>query len=353
MNDFKAMDQAGTCTTAAMDVRPWVNTRNNNIWDCLSSKWTVISGPAQYGVGLTAMGPAATGTDIGSALLPWRNLYLGTAATNNFVITPGATAAARVISIVDPLGAATLAYTNPNAALVQNFTNTSATSLNVVTDIQATTAGAETIGTAAKPFGVLYLGTAATNNLVITPAATGGARVVTAGDPGGADSLAYLAATQTLTGKTLTGAVITDTAKATAQFDAVIGTTGATLTNVVGMVLTVVPGTYRFYVNASGTSTGNGGTKYAFKYGGGAVITSIESTARAFTASAVAVTHQTSNADQAVLEGATAANISAVIEGTMVVGTGGTIQFQAAQNTAHVDTTSVYVGSSMTFTRIL
>lgn len=55
--------------------------------------------------------PSAGSGDLGSAALPWGNLWLGTAATNNFKFQPAATAAARVISIPDPLGPTNLVLT--------------------------------------------------------------------------------------------------------------------------------------------------------------------------------------------------------------------------------------------------
>jgi hypothetical protein len=59
----------------------------------------------------TSPRPALVGTSmIGSAAAPWLKLYLGTAATNNFVFTPASTAAARVITIPDPGGAATMNF---------------------------------------------------------------------------------------------------------------------------------------------------------------------------------------------------------------------------------------------------
>lgn len=147
-----------------------------------------------------------------------------------------------------------------------------------------------------------------------------------------------------------------DVALCTTQFDAVTGTTGATLTNVIGMVtdtMSIVPGTYRFYINISGVSTANSGIKLGLKQNNGCTLTSIESVARGFTASAVAVQHSTTSTDAASLFAQTAAVLDVVIEGTMVVATGGTIQLQAAQNAAHADTTSVYTGSYMSFTMIV
>jgi hypothetical protein len=142
------------------------------------------------------------------------------------------------------------------------------------------------------------------------------------------------------------------TVKVSTQLDAVTGTTGTTLTSVAGMVVTVLPGTYKFSVLVPGVTTANAGSKLAFKYAT-AALTSIESTARAYTASAVAVTHNTTTTDQTlIMDNATGVVIYTEIVGTMVVSTGGTITLQAAQHTAHVDTESVYVGGSMTFTRI-
>lgn len=352
-NNFRNYDQGGTCVLADMEVRPWINVANGNIWDCVSSKYQVINGPAAYAVGLTAIGPATAGNiPLGSALLPFQKLYFGTAATNNIILTPAATAAARTVTLDDPLGNDAIAY----LAATQTFTNKTLTSPAITTDIRATTAGAPSIGTALKPFGSLILGTAATNAFTFTPAALGAARAITIADPGGAATLAWSNPTsqQTLTNTTLsgTGIIQSDTGRASAQLDCNSGGTGNTLTNINGMSVTVAPGTYRFKVYLPGTSTANGGVKVAFKYTA-TVVTTIDATAKLFTASGVAVQHMTNNADQASLAALTAAaTIDTEIEGTMVVGTGGTIQVQGAQNAAHVDTTSFYVGSYVQFTRI-
>jgi hypothetical protein len=58
---------------------------------------------------LNAIRPfTAAGTDVGTAALPFAKVYFGTAATNNFVLTPAATAAARTLAINDPLANSTL-----------------------------------------------------------------------------------------------------------------------------------------------------------------------------------------------------------------------------------------------------
>lgn len=58
----------------------------------------------------TVLPSAVNTTDIGSTALPFVNLWLGTAANNNFKLQPAATAAARVISMPDPLGAVNMPY---------------------------------------------------------------------------------------------------------------------------------------------------------------------------------------------------------------------------------------------------
>lgn len=138
---------------------------------------------------------------------------------------------------------------------------------------------------------------------------------------------------------------------ATTQFNAVTGTTGVTLTNVIGMVLTLPIGTYEFEVNLPGVATANSGAKYGFKYTT-TVLTSLEATGIGHTASAAACQHTTTATDQATLYAETAAVLHTCIKGRMVVATAGTVQLQAAQNAAHADTTSVYVGAAMRFTKV-
>lgn len=145
-----------------------------------------------------------------------------------------------------------------------------------------------------------------------------------------------------------------DLSRCTTQFDAVTGTTGTTLTNVVGMLTdTLLPGTYRFRLNLSTTATANTGIKIALKWGTASMITSAQYTARAFTASGVVVTKGTTATDAVeLLDSAAGVVIQADITGILVVALPGTLQLQAAQHTAHADTTSVLVNSFMEFTPI-
>lgn len=139
----------------------------------------------------------------------------------------------------------------------------------------------------------------------------------------------------------------------TTQFDAVTGTTGATLTNVVGMVTdTLAPGRYKFTINLGTVATTNSGIKLGLKQSVASMLTSIEYQAEAMAAAASVNSRGTSTTDQASIVATTTAVIAVRITGTVVVGLAGTLQLQAAQNAAHADTTSVFVGSNMEFTRI-
>jgi hypothetical protein len=70
---------------------------------------------------------AANVYDLGTTATPWRNLWLGTAATNNFEFVPGATSAARVINILDPGAATTLDLTSNTTTTTSQLLHGSAT----------------------------------------------------------------------------------------------------------------------------------------------------------------------------------------------------------------------------------
>jgi hypothetical protein len=167
--------------------------------------------------------------------------------------------------------------------------------------------------------------------VITTPSNTTGSIVTTTG-------------TQTLTNK-ISGDIKRASASVTAN-----GTT--TYAIVTGLSTTVVAGTYKFRcVLPSTVASGTGGIKYGFKLTT-TVLTSIESTAMGFTASAVAVQHTTTATDLADLFTQAAVVILTVIEGTAVVGTGGTIAVHMAQNTSNASNTVALLGGTMEFTRI-
>ena len=147
---------------------------------------------------------------------------------------------------------------------------------------------------------------------------------------------------------------LSDVSRCSTQFDAVTGTTGTTLTNVVGLLTdTLEPGRYKFKLMLSCTATANTGIKAAFKWGTASMITSALYVATAKTASAVIVTKSTTATDQtAIMDNASDVVIAATIEGVFVVALAGTLQVQAAQHTAHADTTSVLVNSTLEIEKI-
>ena len=147
---------------------------------------------------------------------------------------------------------------------------------------------------------------------------------------------------------------LSDVSLCTTQFDAVTSTTGATLTNVVGMLSdTLEAGTYKFRLTVPCVATANTGIKMAFKWGTAGMITSAEYEAKAYTASGVAVTKDTTASDQALLlDSASGVVIFGEITGVIVVAIPGTLQFQAAQHTAHADTVSVYANAQMQIEKI-
>jgi hypothetical protein len=126
---------------------------------------------------------------------------------------------------------------------------------------------------------------------------------------------------------------------------------GAAASALTGLVHTVVAGTYAYKAVIQTLSTANGGVKVTMDLTT-ATLTSIQNVARAFTASGVACARSTTATDGATLYGATAAITQLVLEGTMVVSAGGTIQLNGEQNASHADETTFYTGSTFEMTRI-
>ena len=158
--------------------------------------------------------------------------------------------------------------------------------------------------------------------------------------------------TQTLTNKTISGAVDNDFAVLAAT-QTYTSTTVATAIS--GFSWSVVPGTYVFEANIPTTMTTNGGATISFKLTT-AVLTSIQYQTYASTATdnATAVSTQGTTTTDAtkVFDSATAAYTLVAIKGSMVVGTGGTFAWQATQNTSNTDTTSILRGSYALLTRV-
>lgn len=152
-----------------------------------------------------------------------------------------------------------------------------------------------------------------------------------------------------ISGTTISGAINSNVARTSSALTQNASTTYADVT---GLIATVVPGTYKFSAMLPSTvASGSGGIKYCFNYAT-AVLSSIESTAQGFTASAVSVQHTTTTTTQTDLFTQAAVVIFVQIEGTMVITTGGTVQVQMAQNTSNGSNTVALVGGTLTMTRI-
>lgn len=154
----------------------------------------------------------------------------------------------------------------------------------------------------------------------------------------------------TITGATMTGSISTGTVRTSAAVTANANTTYA---NVTGLSQTVVTGaTYKFrLVLPSTVASGTGGIKYCFNYTT-TVLTSIQSSAAGFTASAVAVQNVTTTTTQTDLFTQAAVVIRTEIDGSFVVTTGGTIDVQVAQNTSNASNTIAIVGGTFELVRI-
>ena len=277
-------------------------------------------------------------------------------ATINNTVIGGVTPAAGHFTTLDVTGATALSPTgsvtiNPSTTL--GIAPTGAMTINPTA---ASTMNNVAIG-GSTPLAGAFTTVDATTSIKLKGSSTGKAVIATANSsgsdytatlPAATDTIALIAAAQTLTNKTITGAIVSDWSRCSSQQDA---TSNITLANITGLVTTVVPGTYAFVVNLPGTATANGGIKVAFKLTT-AVLTSIEATGKGFTATGLVTQHTTTTADQTLLLDSQTAIIDTVIRGSCVVGTGGTIQMQMAQHASHADTSSVYIGATMQFTRI-
>jgi len=150
---------------------------------------------------------------------------------------------------------------------------------------------------------------------------------------------------------TVAGIGTTQTSRTSTALTKNANTTYADITGLTGITL-VAGATYKFRaVLPSTVASGTGGIKYCFNYTT-ATLTSIESTAMGFTASAVAVQHTTTTTTQTDLFTQAAVVIMTVIEGTMVVNVGGTMAVQMAQNTSNASDTVALVGGTFQLYRI-
>lgn len=195
---------------------------------------------------------------------------------------------------------------------------------------------------------IQFQGDTSGNTKLKASAVAGASTVVTL--PGATTTLVGQDTADTLTNKTLTGSISTDTKRCSAPVTANANAVYANITGLTGFA--VVPGTYEFELQLPSTvANGTGGIKYALNYTG-TVLSALECTACGYTATAVSVQHTTTATAQADLFTQAAIVINAFIKGTIVVTTGGTIDVQMAQNTSNASNTVALLGGSGRFTRI-
>jgi len=148
----------------------------------------------------------------------------------------------------------------------------------------------------------------------------------------------------------ITGVGRSETKFCTTQVDKTTSTALANITGLTGFTLTAA-GVYKVDVTLFGTSTGNGGMKVAFKYTT-ATLTSLDLAVQRLLAASMAFATVTDASDAAANVASTTAILGVRMQGRIVVNAGGTMAIQFAQNASHADTSSIYVGSSATLTRI-
>lgn len=267
-----------------------------------------------------------------------------TAELNYLDLTTLGTGAASKAIVLDASGD----YTFPASATIVmpsggTFSFSSGSTLNAAGTFQV---GGVTVSSTAAELNYLdltTLGTGAASKAIVLDASanysTPGSGTVTV------SSGATLSVAGTLSG---TGVGIQTVVRQSAD---VVKDDGAAAGALTGLVHTVVPGTYAYRANLQTLATANGGIKVTMALTT-AVLSSLQNVATAFTATGVAQARSTTATSGATLYGATAAITQIVIEGTMVVSTGGTIQLQGEQNASHADESTFYTGSTFEIVRI-
>lgn len=134
----------------------------------------------------------------------------------------------------------------------------------------------------------------------------------------------------------------------TAQANALSSSTLATIT---GLTQALRAGIYKFSCRIPSSADATGGVKFALTYSS-ASITSLQSTGKAFTASAVAVQNTTTTASQTSLLASTAAVIYTEIDGELTTSTPVNVALQFAQNVSTASTSSALVGALMQWIKI-
>ena len=135
----------------------------------------------------------------------------------------------------------------------------------------------------------------------------------------------------------------------TTAYSGTVGNT--TVASISGLSVNVIAGaTYVFRAYLPVTVDGTGGIKIAI--GGTATWTSVNETAYAYTASAIATVNNATATPGTTLTAALTSYNSIIIEGTVKINAAGTLAVQMAQNAAGGSASSVLVNASFTVTRV-
>jgi len=184
------------------------------------------------------------------------------------------------------------------------------------------------------------------------------AKMVPAGSGSTEVQIIDASSVQTLTNKTLTAPTIAGVINSDIKVLAAdaTATSNVVLTTLTGFSWTVIAGkTYRFRARLFTTMTTNGGLSLALKYTT-ATLTSIKAKTYAATDTDNTTgvsTQSTTTTDQTKFFDSKAAAYTCVeLEGTLVVNAAGSIALQICQNTSHIDTTTILLGSFAELVRV-
>ena len=175
---FSTYDRSGSCTSTSEVVLPVVNVKTGDIFQCTSSLWVVINGPATTATGLTALGPNAAGTiDVGSLDTAFRTPYFTT--DMNF---EGATANAieTILRVTDPTvgdsvltvpDTASVADTFAMVTLAQTLANKTLTTpvIGAATGTSLDLTGTLDVGVAGTTVGSVAMHNATSGTITLQP----------------------------------------------------------------------------------------------------------------------------------------------------------------------------------------
>ena len=132
-NNFYTYSPSGTCTTAGMAVRPWINVSSGAISDCPSTKWIRIGGPDQA---VTAQWCGTTNTCAATGISQTMKVAAGQSAQLN-----AASPSVATITGISPAFSTTTSF-SCTASPQGTGATTNAIAVNIVSTSSITLTGA-------------------------------------------------------------------------------------------------------------------------------------------------------------------------------------------------------------------